>query len=215
MNNGTASWRSPTDDAFPERSRAPGESGRIRSFVAVLLGGAVLEELQVAQRLLQDRLPDSLRWARPEQLHLTLQFLGELDADVLPEAGAWLAEACRPHRPFTLSLAGLGFFPNPRRPRVLWVGLGEEVSQLLRLQSDVSKALARFGNHREKRAFQPHLTLARVRPGSRVDPGSWPDASALGGPRPVSWIVREVHLMRSELRPAGARYTILRSVPFV
>jgi RNA 2',3'-cyclic 3'-phosphodiesterase len=213
VNNGTASWRSPTDDAFPEPSRAPGESSRIRSFVAVLLGGAVLEELQVSQRLLKDRLPDILRWARPEQLHLTLQFLGDIDPDVIPEAGAWLAQACKLHQPFTLSLAALGFFPNPRRPRVLWVGLGDEVNQLLRLQSDVSEAVARFGNHREKRAFHPHLTLARVRPGSRAGPGSWPDASALSGPRPVPWVVREVHLMRSELRPAGAHYTILRSVP--
>jgi RNA 2',3'-cyclic 3'-phosphodiesterase len=214
VNNGTASWRSPTDDAFPEPSR------HRRNRPDTQLRGRAAERRRAGgtpgiAATPQDRLPDGLRWARPEQLHLTLQFLGDIDPDVLPEAGAWLAQACRLHQPFTLSLAGLGFFPNPRRPRVLWVGLGDAVNQLLRLQSDVSEAVAPFGNHREKRAFHPHLTLARVRHGSRVDPGSWPDASALGGPRSVPWIVREVHLMRSELRRAGAHYTILRSVPFV
>ncbi len=212
MNNGTACWRSPTDDAFPEPSRTLEATDRIRGFVAVLLDGAVLEELQVLQRLLKGRLPEGLRWARAEQLHLTLQFLGDLEPGMLPEAAARLAQVCGLHRPFSLSLAGLGFFPDPRRPRVLWVGLSGEVDQLLHLQSDVSEGLGQFGTHREQRAFQPHLTLARVRPRSRLSPGSWPAADAVNGPRPVPWTVREVHLMRSELHPAGARYTILRSV---
>jgi RNA 2',3'-cyclic 3'-phosphodiesterase len=178
----------------------------------LLLDGAVLEELQVLQRLLKGQMPEGLRWARAEQLHLTLQFLGDVEPGNLPEATAQLEQVCGFHRPFTLSLAGLGFFPDPRRPRVLWVGLSGQVDELLHLQSDVSSGVGKFGTHREPRAFQPHLTIARVRPRSRLGPGSWPVAGAVNGPRPVPWTVREVHLMRSELHPAGARYTILRSV---
>lgn len=213
MNNGTASWRSPAANASPEISRPPQETDLLRGFVAVLLDGAALEELQVTQRLLRDRLPEGLRWARAEQLHLTLQFLGDMHPELLPEAAAWLTQACASHQPFSLSLANLGVFPDPRRPRVVYVGLDGEVDQLLNLQSEVSQAVARFGTHREKRPFHPHLTLARKRPGSRPDSALWQAIQKSNGPRPVPWTVREVHLMCSELHPAGARYTVLRSVP--
>lgn len=182
---------------------------RIRCFVAVLLDAAVLEELEVVQRLLRKKLDGGLRWAEPSQMHLTLHFLGEAAVGDMDALGAAVESAVSVLGPFELRLEGLGVFPDRGRPRVLWAGLGGDVTALGELQRRVSEAVVGYGDHRELRAFQPHITLGRFRSdsGGVVDDGVI--GGIAGGMRRVGWTVREVVLMRSDLHGAGARYTIL------
>jgi 2'-5' RNA ligase len=190
-----------------------GEEGeqleRVRCFAAVLLDAAVLEELEVVQRLLKRKLQGGLRWAEPSQMHLTLHFLGDAEAADVGVVGEELGVAARGVAPFELSLDGLGVFPGRGRPRVLWAGLAGGVSALGELQRRISEAVMDYGDHRELKSFQPHITMGRFRPESGLEVDAGFLGSVADGMRKEKWTVREVVLMRSDLHAAGARYTIL------
>jgi 2'-5' RNA ligase len=146
---------------------------------------------------------EAAKWTRPEGRHLTLAFLGEVADDRVAEIASALAEATTQHRSFDASFDRLGGFPNDRRPRVLWVGIGNGADALVALQSDVADALVPLGFAREERPFHPHLTLARFQRPRTIEPlpsVRIPDAR---------FTVGEVVLFRSQLHPKGARYTAL------
>ncbi len=179
----------------------------LRLFVAVELSDEVRQALAELQAGLRRRGLDSLRWVRPQGIHLTLKFLGETPADKLPAIREALAQAVKGVPPHRLSLGSLGTFGNRRGPQVLWVDLEGDLAPLAQLQQQVEQALESTGFPREKRQFAPHLTLARVRPESAraLAPRI---AEAVGAvPAPHGAIeVRKVSLMRSTLGPGGAVY---------
>ncbi len=106
---------------------------------------------------------DKVRWTRPENVHLTLKFLGDIREEVLNDLCAALEETCRHHAPFDVGLTGLGAFPSARRARILWAGVGAGSERLCSLATDVDAAFAPLGFEREGRPYVPHLTLGRVR----------------------------------------------------
>jgi 2'-5' RNA ligase len=189
---------------------AESETARIRSFVAVDLEAPVVAALQTLQAELAAVKAD-VRWVRPAGLHVTLKFLGAVEASVLERVRAGLVEVARCQTPLFLRVRGLGAFPSLRRPRVLWVGL--DGAGLVELAAQVDERLAPLGFAREKRPFTPHVTLGRVN-GLR----GWPrveevfkahladdfGASAVGA----------MTVYRSTLRPDGAVYTALWTIPF-
>jgi 2'-5' RNA ligase len=188
----------------------------MRVFVAIALSDEILAALgRVAAQLGQGPGGGAGRWVRPEGIHLTLKFLGEVPTELIEPINATIEKVCRAHVPFSLRLAGLGCFPNARRPRVVWAGVEEETGRLERLQAAVDRELARDGFPREARGFTPHLTLARVRDGATRD-----ESETLGravaaytvGETP-SMTVRAVHVIKSDLRPSGAVYTPLYEAP--
>ena len=187
-----------------------------RLFIAINLPPDLLEALQTAQRHLQRKLAGyPLRWSRPEGIHLTLKFLGETDVariDVITEA---LTVVAARHTAFELPVGGLGMFPNARRPNVLWVGVADEARRLRHLAADVDKAVAKLGWPREKRPFNGHLTLARVKKqaGSRERRELGEQVLSLRGYEKLGVLpVHNIHLMRSQLHPEGAIYTELHAV---
>jgi 2'-5' RNA ligase len=141
-------------------------------------------------------------------LHVTLKFLGQIDAArVEPIAEAIGAVAART-APFELGVRGLGAFPAPGRPRIVWAGL-EPAAPLATLAADLDATLGTLGFARESRAFAAHVTLGRMRE-SRRNPAL---ADALARPTECGRLpVTRLSLMRSELHPRGARYTELTSV---
>ena len=190
----------------------------VRTFVAVELPEVVRAELGRSQREMQRlararNLPigSSLKWVAPEGIHLTLKFLGEVpEAMVEPIAEAvQVATAGRPA--LNLELSGRGAFPSARSPRVLWVGLAGDLAALADLQRVVEQELGRLGFAPENRAFSPHLTLARVREqAAPVERRAVAELLTL--PQSlitVRFIAGQVSLMKSELRPSGARYEAL------
>jgi 2'-5' RNA ligase len=153
-----------------------------------------------------------ISWIPPENLHITLSFLGEVPRAELPRVEASLREGCVALSPFTLVLRGGGAFPTPRSPRVLWVGLGDALESAGRLHQNVSAALSRNGFPGDGKPFHPHVTVGRVR--APLPPGAGERlVGALSAFRPASVPVTAVVLYESRLSPSGARYTPLSAVP--
>jgi 2'-5' RNA ligase len=151
------------------------------------------------------------RWVRPENLHVTLKFIGHIDPALLDPIRATLAKLCS-DGPVDLRFRGLGFFPNAKRPRVLWAGTAASPN-LSSLARDIDSSLAKLGIPAEERAFTPHLTLARCEPSaiSAAMAGVVERDSAcdFGGLRTTQF-----HLVESKLKASGAEYTTLQSFVF-
>ncbi len=200
----------PASQAKPAPSAQPNDL--LRLFIAIELDDAAIDALSIVQEELKPRVPrGSVRWVDPDGIHLTLKFLGETPAARRPEIEAALAEACRPLAPFAFTLAGRGCFPNFRRPNVIWVAALDRGNVLARLHEAIEAAIAPLGWPTEGRAFQPHLTLGRVRRGLAPR-----DLAAVGNAvetleveQIATVTVEEISLMRSELRPGGSVYTRL------
>ncbi len=150
------------------------------------------------------RKDDGLRWTRPEQRHLTVQFLGPVDDSVVDSLTGSVAGSVRRIPPFTLALGGGGAFPSPRRASVLWLGVTTGAAELAALATTVNVATAPLGFEADDRPYRAHLTLARV---NRAR-----DVRALveqlsTGPAGPPFTVDHVVLFDSETRPDGAVHT--------
>ena len=183
----------------------------IRSFIAIDLPQKTRENLAA----IQDQLRQSqagVRWAKPGSIHLTLKFLGNILPEQVDAIAAAVAQLVRDEPPITLCAAGLGAFPSPRKPRVIWVGLGGEVDRLANIQAGLEKALEPLGFAREDRGVRPHLTIGRVKDRRRLQ--SLIEAmSTLELPEFNSFDGNEIILYKSDLRPTGAIYTKLHRMP--
>ena len=180
----------------------------MRLFLALDLPHDVRDAIGRARREMEPRLR-GWRWTRAEGVHVTVRFLGEVESARLGElAPRWERAALAARGPIPLRVRGLGVFPSPRRPRVLWVGAIEEPDQgRLRALADASEREARAaGFPPEERSFRPHATLARAA-GGAVD---LPEA----GEREfgTAWI-ESLTLFRSDLAPGGPRYSALATFP--
>lgn len=176
----------------------------VRAFLAIELPETTRDELADWKRRLAPGL-SGFRWGRIETLHLTLRFLGNLSPERFEEVGALLSRGLPAGGPLELFPSGLGVFPDARRPRVLWAGLGGDTARLARLALLLEASLEGLGFAREGKAFRPHLTLARA--AGPVRPG--PLAKALEGFSGVSgapFTAAEVLLFQSILEPGGARH---------
>jgi 2'-5' RNA ligase len=188
----------------------------IRSFVAIELPDEARKALGSLQRDLRDRVPpDAVRWTRPESIHLTLKFLGDVAPGKIEQIVAVLQEVGAAHFPFAFEIAGVGVFPNPKRPRVVWAGISESGEALVALQSDVARTLAPLGFEPEKRPFKPHLTLGRAgRHASRRELADLGEAIARTKVGTLNRVaVDHISLMKSDLRPSGAVYSPQAIIP--
>ena len=181
----------------------------VRSFVAIRLAA----ELQREIGRLQERLRSAgaeVKWVASEGFHLTLKFLGNVAPSRVDEVARAVGEAVDGVRPFVISFAGAGAFPDPKRPRVIWVGVDEGREDCAALAERVEAALTRLGFAPEIRPFHAHLTLGRV----RSTAGIAPLAEELGREQASlgKMIVDRISLMRSQLSRAGASYTVLREI---
>ena len=183
----------------------------IRSFIAIDFPDEIRKALEAIQKELK-QCRAGVRWVKPSSIHLTLKFLGNIQPAQVDDIGLTVAQEIRDHPPITLRPVGLGAFPNLRKPRVLWVGLEDEVQKLKGLQARVENALEPLGFAREKRGFRPHLTIGRVKDRRRLQ--SLVDTiAALDVPPFDSFDVTEIILYKSDLRPTGAIYTKLHRMP--
>lgn len=191
----------------PDRPSGP----TVRAFVAVNLEPGLKEALAHVQQRLKETRAD-VGWVRPENIHLTLKFLGQVGENRLGAVGEALGAAARGFGSFRLVLGGLGAFPQPRAARVIWIGISHGAEAVAKLQARVETGLEPLGFPREQRPFSAHLTLGRVRgPGHReqlaVALSSMPT-------EPVGEMVLDrIELMKSDLGPEGARYSVLQSFP--
>ncbi len=183
----------------------------MRTFIAIELNPEIKRPLS---RMLRNDMPAAgdVRWCSDQQLHLTLKFLGEVDDATLPDVCVAAGQACAGVEPFSLRVTGLGCFPAPRNPRVLWCGVDDPQEGCRRWVKLVDPLLAELNFKPETRAFTPHITLGRSR------------STASGNvlrqvlestelPETPEMEVHEVVVFESILAPGGARYRALARLP--
>ena len=184
----------------------------IRAFIAIPLPHPLLDRLSALQRQLESQIPSrSVRWVRAEGIHLTLKFLGDTPTEKLPDIKRALAAVARHAPACTFTVGELGCFPNPRRPRVVWVGVQEPTGRLAALQDAIEEVMAPLGYPPEGRGFTPHLTLGRLqRRASRSDVAQVGEIVARTTVNPLAEVTADhFALIRSVLKPSGAEYTTL------
>jgi 2'-5' RNA ligase len=190
------------------------DSERSRLFIAVAIPGEVKAKMEAAQAELRRVLPErTVRWARREQFHLTLRFLGDVQAARVEALGEALRAACRGFGALHLRAERVGFFPDLRRPRVVWVGVQDQAEQLPRLQAAVELATREYTTEEKEERFTGHVTLARIKGIKRPEAEALGQAAAGMAERLFGhWTAYQVELMRSELLPQGARHSTLASI---
>jgi len=178
----------------------------IRCFIAVNLPdeikktvGNVISELK--------KTGADVKWVNAGNIHLTLKFLGNTDASLIPAMTEALSKKVSLCKPFYITIAGVGCFPSEKRPRVIWIGI-EDSEILSCIKKDIDVVLSGFGFAPEERAFSPHFTIGRVRSLQKMRELMYSfeefRKSDFGRVE-----VSAIHIMKSELKPAGAEYSSL------
>lgn len=181
-----------------------------RLFIAVDLSISVVERLALLQREWAAALRDAdvrISWVAPENIHLTLKFLGELGEPLVPMIEQTLATLVRPLFPFEVGCQRVGAFPDPRRPRILWAGLedkGAEVIGLLR--QAIEQDIDRLGIAPDDRPFHPHVTLGRVKSLEACDMRDL--VASLGAYDFGSSFIKDIVLYESILTSSGPEYRV-------
>jgi RNA 2',3'-cyclic 3'-phosphodiesterase len=181
----------------------------MRLFVAIKLPEQIEIKLEELQHQLKPFARDA-KWVNHLGIHLTIKFLGEVKEERLPEIEKVLDECSQGFGPIKIDVSGCGYFPNERRPAVLWVGVNAD--SLKPLQESMEEKFAVLGFEKENREYNPHLTLARFR-----DPhGRLPlvhETNKKKNSKFGDFVASEFHLFQSVLKRSGAEYTILKSFP--
>ena len=181
---------------------------RLRTFIAIDLGKAIRDRLVALQNNFAKDI-GGVKWVGPKNLHVTLLFLGEVDNRDLPALCRAVDDVTRTLPSFSLSIEGAGCFPNPRRPHVLWVGVGAGAPEVVALHDALEPPLLELGCYRrEERKYAPHVTLGRLR--SEQAPSGFAQALT----KHQTWkagdvAVPDIHVMSSELTPQGPNYAVL------
>ncbi len=181
----------------------------MRAFIAIELPESIHEALARAQARFRAVCPDA-RWTRPEGIHLTLKFLGQISDEQVTQVKRALGQMTRFEK-FTIQAKGFGFFPDAKRPRVFWAGL-DAPPELARLASEVERVMAPLGFPPENRTFKPHLTLARFKV-PRPQPKLQELLAQEGDPSLGTFEVSEFFLWESKLSPQGAEYRKVERFP--
>lgn len=183
----------------------------IRTFIAIKIPEDIQEKLSDLQEKLQQA-EAHVSWVKPDNIHLTLKFLGNIEEDQIPAIVSSLKESVKVVTPFQLQIGYAGAFPNIRFPRVVWIGVtDDENGSLKALQTDLNERLARVGFKEENGRFNPHLTLGRVRSQKNR-------SNLLRAIEAIIniWVgviaVNAIYLIRSELKPTGSEYTDIAEI---
>jgi 2'-5' RNA ligase len=184
-----------------------------RTFIAVAVPDVLGQKLSRLQSLLAPDLPDA-RWSTIPPFHLTLAFLGDVEDTDLVDVCRVTAASSASIEPFPIRLEGLGTFPNPTRPRVVWVGAtGPGVAPLEGLQKEVVKAVRSIDCPPDDDRFHPHVTLGRLKPGRGPSPDMTPLLKHYRTWAAGSFTIAEVVVFSSTLTPDGPAYAPLGRAP--
>ena len=185
---------------------------RIRTFIAVETSPAVRRRAVALQNKLRES-EAKASWTAADKMHITLQFLGDVDDTLIPEVCKRVAEAAAPFAPFLVEFSQAGAFPSSERPRTVWIGVDQGRQELVDLQGAIQESLVEMRFPRERRTYRPHLTIARVRGGG---PPQMRLAQLLAHYRDFkaeSCDVAEVLIMASYLDRAGATHQVMGRAP--
>lgn len=183
----------------------------IRAFIGIKISAEIQDKLEGIQQKLK-KSDAHVSWINPDNIHLTLQFLGSVDESQVPGIEAALRDSVKEVAPFQLQVGYAGAFPNVRYPRVIWIGVtDDEEDSLKTLKEEIGSRLSRLGFQQEEGLFKPHLTIGRVR--SQKNKSNLLRAiESIVNIWVGEIVVNAIYLIKSELKPTGAEYTDLVEV---
>ena len=184
----------------------------IRSFLALDPPEEVLREIGRIEERLRKLIHGDIRWVRPESIHLTLKFFGDIPESDVANISAMAGKAAASVGTFEFALGGAGVFPDMKRPRVVWLGMTGDVARFVAFQKELERALAEIGYPREERPFRPHLTLARIKSAQGLT--GLAEAFKKVEPNTERFTATGLNLFKSDLTSQGAIYTRLAEYPF-
>jgi 2'-5' RNA ligase len=188
----------------------------LRAFIALEIPAKVQKEIHQATSKVRSEIGSLVRWVPAENLHLTLKFLGDISSAHVEFLTQMLRAEADSHRCFDMHFTGLGSFPNPKRPRLIYIGI-QASAELIALQHAVESGADKLGYRSKDRGFSPHLTLGRIKHASQMAAADQQKIrhalertqnDSLGIAR-----VDYIHLYKSDLKPTGSEYTKLFSAP--
>jgi len=187
----------------------------LRLFVAISMPEAVRDKVLSSQQELQRMLPrDAVRWTNPAQFHLTLRFLGDVPVERVPALQEAVNAVCARAPALRLRAQGIGFFPNARSPRVIWIGIHDGEGRLADLQKKIEFAVQSFAPGPAAEKFAGHVTLGRVKSLKRPEVEKLTaHAQAVSDRLFGEWTATEIELIRSDRLPTGACHTLLSPFP--
>ena len=183
-----------------------------RTFVAIELPPEIRDQLHEHAARIREAVPESsASWSRPENVHLTLKFFGNIPTKNLPVISGAASRVTKDNPWFQIKIGGTGVFPKASRAQVLWIGVDDSSSRLSALQQRLEEEFASEGFAKEDRAYRPHLTIARIRKpeGARRLAETHLHTSF----KQIQITVKELVVFRSELSPKGSRYTAISRHP--
>jgi 2'-5' RNA ligase len=182
----------------------------MRTFIAIELPDQIKNQIGQEQEPLK-KTKAFVSWVKPGNIHVTLKFLGEVPEEKTDEVFSATEKAVEGIKRFTMSLKGMGSFPNFRRPRVIWVGAGSGQEELSGMAGKIEEEMEKIGFPKEKRRFSPHFTIGRVKSPKNIEKLMKMIKSSDFQTEEIA--VSEVVVMRSQLHPTGAIYTPLKKIP--
>ena len=187
----------------------------IRVFIAVVPPDEYKNALKLAIQDFSEIFPTEVKWVDPAGIHLTLKFLGNIpkrEISTLTERIRYAIDQF-PHSEFKLQLDCLSAFPNTSHPKILWAGLRGEMEKLQILQQAVESQISSAGFPADQRSFNPHITIGRTRrqTDSHKITAIGQKLRSISLTNCVDWIVSDIHIVESVLKPTGAVYTSLAS----
>jgi 2'-5' RNA ligase len=184
---------------------------RIRAFVALKLPENIISSIKrVQEDVKRYRLP--VRWVRPENIHLTIKFFGDISESDIGKIGSVLKDCAESYAPFSLSAKGAGIFPGIARPRIIWAGISGDTTRLLDLRNLLEKRFDETGFKKEERPFKGHLTIGRFR--GKTDSGKLLEAlKKVCDFESEIFVSGKLYLFKSDLKPEGPVYTELLEIP--
>ncbi len=181
----------------------------IRAFIAIVLPESVMERLRIEVNVVR-KLESGIRWIKPENIHLTLKFLGDIPGDRVSEIVKTVERSVKGKTAFQLSIQGTGAFPNCKRPKVLWAGINQGKHEIIKLATDIDVALSGLGFQKEKRQFSPHITVGRLKYFKNIDKVITQFKQLFT--QDEAMLVENIQLIKSTLKPSGAEYTPLHVI---
>ena len=183
---------------------------KIRTFIAIEIPPHIKKEISEIQRHLMVR-DTRISWPKPDNIHITLKFLGDVDASAIAPIARVVEEAVEQIPPFNVKIGGVGTFPSGSKPRVLWIGAKSEDSLLVKCAESIDSNLGELGYEKETRAFRAHLTLGRVKSQFKIDEV----LERLNESRDFEcddFRASEITVVQSTLHASGAIYTPLKRI---
>jgi RNA 2',3'-cyclic 3'-phosphodiesterase len=189
----------------------PEMSRRIRAFIALKLPGKVIASIKTVQEdVKRYRFP--VRWVRPENIHLTIKFFGDITESDVAAIDAVMKSCAGGYAPFSLSAKGAGIFPGISRPRIIWAGISGDTARLLDLRNSLEKRFDETGFKKEERPFKGHLTIGRF--SGKIESGKLFEAlKKVQDFESEIFVAGKIYLYGSDLKPEGPVYTELLEVP--